>query len=151
MVRFDRPKVHMVSAAGLLEADPVRALTDYSELFRLTKLLTRDSSRETEQFYRRMCFNILTVNQDDHLKNFAFIFDDRSGFWKLSPAYDLTYCITAYGEHTTTVCGKGKNITPDDLIKLGKSAGLSKGKCKEIAEEIEQKTQVLRKYFEGGR
>ena len=56
--------------------------------------------------------------------------------WKLSPAYDLTYSNTYYGEHTTTVNGNGRNPGINDLIAVGVKAGISKNICVGIAEEI---------------
>ena len=67
-------------------------------------------------------------NQDDHGKNFAFLYDEEAGLWRLSPAYDLTVSTTYYGEHSTSVCGKGKGITDDDLRRLADEAGLDSGR-----------------------
>ena len=135
-VRFDRPKVHMLSAAAALEVDFERSLTDYSELFKLTNYMTNGRKADIEQLYRVMCFNVIYGNQDDHLKNFTFIHDDERDTWKLSPAYDLTKITTGYGEHTTTVNGKGRYITEEDVITVGKGAGLSSKRCAVIWEEI---------------
>jgi serine/threonine-protein kinase HipA len=60
----------------------------------------------------------LIDNQDDHAKNFSFVFDDINKTYRLSPAYDITPGKTYYGEHTTSVNGKGKNITEDDMLKV---------------------------------
>lgn len=134
--RFDRPKVHMVSAAALLEVDFERSVTDYAQLFKLTNLMTSGNAYSMEQMFLRMCFNVIMENQDDHLKNFAFLYDDKSDTWSLSPAYDLTRCITAYGEHTTLVNGKGKDISREDLIKVGTDAGIKRHKCEALLENV---------------
>ena len=65
-----------------------------------------------------MVFNVLIDNQDDHTKNFSFIYDDINKTYRLSPAYDITPGRTYYGEHTTSVNGKGKNITDEDMLNV---------------------------------
>ena len=85
--------------------------------------------------YRRMCFNVYAHNRDDHAKNFSFLYEEEKKCWRLSPAYDLTYSTTYYGEHTTTVAGNGKNPGSKELIFVGTQAGLSKEKCRSIAVE----------------
>ena len=62
-----------------------------------------------ENMFRRMCFNVFAHNRDDHSKNFTYIYNEKDDMWRLSPANDLTYSNTYYGEHTTTVDGNGKN------------------------------------------
>ncbi|MBO4286123.1 MAG: type II toxin-antitoxin system HipA family toxin [Bacilli bacterium] len=118
--RFDRvghKKVHMISAAALLEVDFRAPSLDYNELIKLTRVLTKNDD-DVVEMYRRMVFNVLIDNQDDHTKNFSFIYDDVNGTYRLSPAYDITPGRTYYGEHTTSVNGKGKNITDEDMIKV---------------------------------
>lgn len=118
--RFDREgdkKIHMISAAALLEVDFKAPSLDYNELIKLTRILTRNENDVLEMF-RRMVFNVLINNQDDHAKNFSFIYDNINKTYKLSPAYDITPGRTYYGEHTTSVNGKGKNITEDDMLNV---------------------------------
>lgn len=118
--RFDRignKKIHMISAAALLEVDYRAPSLDYSELIKLTRVLTKNDD-DVLEMYRRMVFNVLIDNQDDHTKNFSFIFDDYSKTYRLSPAYDITPGRTYYGEHTTSVNGKGKKITEEDMLKV---------------------------------
>ena len=134
--RFDRPKVHMLSAAAMLEIDFERSSMDYADLFKLTRIVTHDSKNDIDNLFRRMVFNVYMDNQDDHLKNFSYIYDEKLMRWKLSPAYDLTRVETGYGEHTLTVNGKGKDISDTDIISVGTNAGLKKSKCIEILEEM---------------
>lgn len=118
--RFDREgdkKIHMISAAALLEVDFKAPSLDYNELIKLTRILTRNENDVLEMF-RRMVFNVLINNQDDHAKNFSFIYDNINKIYKLSPAYDITPGRTYYGEHTTSVNGKGKNITVEDMLNV---------------------------------
>ena len=109
-------------------------------------MLTRDNDKDKEQMYRVMCFNILTHNRDDHAKNFSFLYTDDDG-WRLAPAYDLTYSDTYWGEQTTSVCGKGKDISEKELIKVGTEAGLTKASCIEYLNQIHDKIGALERYF----
>ncbi len=145
-IRFDRKiidgnvkRIHMISAAALLEADFRLPVLDYNDLMKLTKILTRDNQEDLEQLFRRMCFNIFAKNKDDHAKNFAYLYDTKENRWILSPAYDLTYSNTYYGEHTTSINGKGNNMSNDeDILSVGKKAGLSMTKCITILTEIRE-------------
>ena len=136
--RFDRPKIHMISAAALLEADFERSSCDYAQLFKLTNYITNGNKNDMQELFRRMCFNVFINNQDDHLKNFSFLYDDVIGRWQLSPAYDLTDTATGYGQHATTVNGKGLDINDEDLLIVGTTAGLSKKFCKEVIDSIHE-------------
>ena len=141
--RFDRKnqhgemeRVHMLTVAALLELDFEQPVLDYQDLMKLTKIITNNSPEDLENMYRRMCFNVYAHNRDDHAKNFSFLYEEEKKCWRLSPAYDLTYSTTYYGEHTTTVAGNGKNPGSKELIFVGTQAGLSKEKCRSIAVEI---------------
>lgn len=136
--RFDREqnnngkttKIHMASAAALLETSHRIPNLDYSLLMRLTLKLT-GSIEETIRLFRLMVFNVLCGNRDDHSKNFSFLYTNDEG-WKLSPAYDLTSNPGINGEHATTVNGKGKNITEQDMLAVAKEVGISLSKAKSI-------------------
>lgn len=140
--RFDRVvasngivKKHMVTAAAMLELDFQQPCMDYHALMKMTKILTRDNKQDVENMFRRMCFNVFAHNRDDHAKNFTFLYEEEKG-WRLSPAYDLTYSTTYYGEHTTTVDGNGANPTETDLLQVGLQAGLKKTKCQQMINEV---------------
>ena len=118
--RFDRiknKKVHMITASALLECDFRGPSLDYNDLIKLTRVLTNNDMDIIDMF-KRMVFNVLFDNQDDHAKNFSFVYDDGKKMYRLSPAYDITPQNTYYGEHTTSVNGKGKNITDDDMLEV---------------------------------
>ena len=147
--RFDRKageKIFSATFAGLLEADFRAPSCDYTTYMKLIRMLTRENTADTEQMYRVMCFNILTHNRDDHTKNFSFLYT-KGGGWRLAPAYDLTYSDTYWGEQTTSVSGKGKDISEEDFIKVGANAGLSKALCRKIADEIKEKAETLSRYL----
>lgn len=103
---------------------------------KLTGYLTQDP-RQVEQMFRRMVFNVLVQNKDDHAKNFSFIY--RNGQWQLAPAYDLTVCPQGCnGEHATTVNHSG-NPTDDDMLKAAESIRISAKRAKEIIADIREK------------
>lgn len=139
--RFDRcgtERIHMLTAAALLELDFEEPSLDYHSLMKLTKILTRDSKKDMEQMFLRMCFNVFAHNRDDHSKNFSFLYNDILDEWHLSPAYDLTYSNTYYGEHTTSVNGNGSNPTKEDLLQVGLQAGLRKDLCLHKIDEVQE-------------
>lgn len=139
--RFDRgedgKRIHMLTVAAILELDFEQPSLDYHSLMKLTKILTQNSEEDMENMFRRMCFNVFAHNRDDHAKNFSFLYEEEGDIWRLSPAYDMTYSTTYYGEHTTTVNGNGIAPSTQDMLEVGIQAGLSKRKCKNIIEEIE--------------
>lgn len=147
--RFDRKnkeKVFTVTVAGLLEADYRAPSCDYGTLMKLTRMLSRDRESDKEQLFKMMCFNVASHNRDDHTKNFSFLYTENTG-WNISPAYDITYSNTYWGEQTMAVHGKGKDISHEDLIEVGTDAGLSKSKCSEWLDIIEQGTKDLEEYI----
>ena len=129
----------MATAAALLEADYRLPCLDYSQLMKLTQILTGNDAHDMENMFRRACFNAFAHNRDDHAKNFTFLYDDEQERWRLSPAYDLTYSTTYYGEHTTSVNGNGRNPGAEDLLQVGVGAGLHRVKCKEMIEDIRER------------
>ena len=135
--RFDckgNKRVHVHTAAGLLNADFRIPSLDYKTLIETTLFLTHDIT-EAEKMFRLMAFNVLIGNKDDHAKNFSFIYDD--GKWQLSPAYDLIPCEGFNGQHTTTVLGKGLP-TEDDMLELAKQSGLDQKHAKQIIEQVKE-------------
>lgn len=141
--RFDRTgegeegKIHMVSAAGLLETSHRIPNLDYDILMRLTLQLTK-SMEECEKLYRLMCFNVFAHNRDDHSKNFTFLYREPEKRWVLSPAYDLTYSNSLGGEHATTVSGNGRNPGTDDILAVAKKIGLNTVRAKKTAADIRE-------------
>ena len=138
--RFDRVgenKLHTITVSGLLETSHRVPNLDYHDLMKLTYILTKDS-RQMEQLYRQMCFNVFAHNRDDHSKNFSYLYDENERRWRLTPAYDLTYSNSLGGEHATCVNGNGQNPGTDDLLEVGKATGITKSKLKSIADEIKE-------------
>lgn len=145
---FELNRIHMLTVAAILELDFTTPSLDYNSLMKLTKILTHDNIEELRQMYRLMCFNVFSHNRDDHSKNFTFLYDDEKDMWSLSPAYDLTYSSTYFGEQTTSVNGEGKDPGIKDVIAVGKNANLPKKFCEETAEEIHEKAKRLIKSVE---
>lgn len=141
--RFDRRgkgeegKVHMVSAAGLLETSHRIPNLDYNILMKLTLQLTR-SMEECEKLYRLMCFNVFAHNRDDHSKNFTYLYEEKAQRWILSPSYDLTYSNSLGGEHATTVNGNGVNPEMEDILAVAEKTGLNVAKSQKTANEIKE-------------
>jgi serine/threonine-protein kinase HipA len=122
--RFDRDindkKIHMCTASGLMHLDiSIPQITSYEHLLMLTKKICKSQSDVIELF-KRLVFNVLIYNYDDHAKNFAFLMD-RDGKWRLSPAYDITYSKGLAKQHLTTIGGKATDITRDDILKIAKN------------------------------
>lgn len=143
VTRFDRTdedgkkkKRQMLTAAALLELDYTQPSLDYNSLMKLTKILTGNNTSDMEGMFRIMCFNVFAHNRDDHSKNFSFLYDEDENQWHLSPAYDLTYSSTYYGEHTTTVDGNGKNPGEKELLSVGRKAGMKEADCMKIIHRI---------------
>lgn len=131
-------RIHVATAGGLLSVSLSNPILDYVNLLALTGYLTQ-SSEDVEQMFRRMVFNYLTENKDDHCKNFSFLVtkgSNRSWQWHLAPAYDLTHCSEGYnGEHATSVNGTGRP-TLSDMVAVGVKNKMKEARCKEIFEEI---------------
>lgn len=136
--RFDRKKgrrVHMISLSSLLETSYTIPNLDYSHLFQVISLICKDKNDLYEAF-KRMCFNVLFKNKDDHGKNFAFIYDENIKGYRLSPFYDITQTKNKF-EHEMTVNGNGNPIE-DDLLFIADKFKLSLDKCKTILNNIKQ-------------
>ncbi|MBK8240271.1 MAG: type II toxin-antitoxin system HipA family toxin [Deltaproteobacteria bacterium] len=137
--RFDREgpsnRVHMHTLGGLLHADFRLPSCDYDQLLRVARALTGDARAVTECF-RRMVFNVVAHNRDDHAKNFAFLMD-AGGQWSLSPAYDLVFARGPGGEHTMTIDGEGKAPTKEGVLRLGARHGIDRASAQAIIEQVE--------------
>ena len=122
--RFDRiagEKLHMLTLCGIAHYD-YRLLRGYSyeQAFNVMRGM-RLSYREAQEMFRRVVFNVVARNQDDHTKNISFLMD-KTGKWHLSPAYDMCYAYNPDGAwtsaHQMSVNGKYDNITRQDLMEL---------------------------------
>jgi serine/threonine-protein kinase HipA len=141
--RFDRQKnqkIHMQTLCGLAHFDynQPRAYS-YEQAFQIMRQMKLPYS-DSEELYRRMVFNVMSRNQDDHTKNISFLMFPN-GKWQLSPAYDITYAYNPENfwlkAHQMSVNGKREDILLQDLIAVAKNVGIKKPKtiierCNEI-------------------
>ena len=120
--RFDRENGKKVHIQTLAAMNPLA--DSYEDLFSVCRQLRLPANEITEQ-YRRMVFNVLAGNVDDHTKNFSFMMRE-DGIWHVTPAYDLTFTIDLHApayvnRHSMTIGGKNDNITYTDLIEFARA------------------------------
>jgi len=141
--RFDRTdtgqKIHMQSLAALNHFDfNLAGAYSYEQAFLTIRRLGLGMDAVEQQF-RRMCFNIVARNQDDHVKNIAFLMN-KKGRWFLSPAYDVTYAYNPSGRwtsaHQMTMNGKQDDFTLTDFKTTAKSALMKRGRAETILREV---------------
>ena len=129
--RFDRTKdkgkLHMQSLCAVAHFDFYDpGAYSYEQAFQIMRELKLPHS-DAEQQFRRMVFNVVARNQDDHTKNITFLMD-KSGQWHLSPAYDVIYSYNPGGDYTSkhqmSINGKRDDFFKDDLILLGKEINI---------------------------
>ena len=132
--RFDREgsekKHHIQTFCAMQHFDYTNVRSySYEQLFQTMRSL-RLPYPQAEQMFRRMVFNILASNCDDHTKNIAFRLKE-GGVWELAPAYDISWSFNATSEwvsqHVLSVNGKRKNISKHDLLTIAKSINIKKG------------------------
>lgn len=140
--RFDRVnggKLHMQSLGAMTHISYQQPGACSYELAAAYMREIGLSYKEIEQFYRRMVFNCLAVNQDDHVKNTSFLMD-RGGKWTLSPAYDLTFSYNPDSKwlraHQMSVNGKTTQIGVQDLLEAGSRMGIKQRRCNDIIGEV---------------
>ena len=139
--RFDRPggneKIFMQSLNAIARMNYNKIETHYYEqLFSVMRRMLLPH-KDTEQQFRRMVFNVVAKNCDDHTKNVSFLMD-KTGKWSLSPAYDLTYAYDPASywnpRHLMGINGKFENFTLKDFEKIGRETGVKN--CKSILEQV---------------
>ena len=156
--RFDRSsngeKLHMQSLAAIAHLDFNQAgAHSYEQAFTVLRQLGLPIQASVELF-RRMVFNIVARNQDDHVKNIAFLMD-RQGAWSLAPAFDMTYNYQPGGQwtanHQMTLGGKRDGFIMDDFISCGKVAMLKRGEARKIVDTIQSVVSHWIEYAEKDR
>lgn len=167
--RFDRlenNKLHLHSLSGLLHDDFRSTSLDYGHLLDAAFHLEKDVS-VCKKILKLAVFNVFTLNQDDHSKNFSFLMNSK-GEWRFAPAYDLTFSQANYGFQSMSVAKNSQNIETKDFIKLAnhfqienaqkiieevkeqlsnwtffaKEAGVSKNSAKMIKKVIDEKIKL---------
>ncbi len=127
--RYDRTdsgeKIHVQSAAGIAHLDRDQRHS-YEEIFGIIRRLGLPMET-SDEFFRRMVFNIVSRNNDDHTKNFSFLMD-KKGKWSMAPAFDLCYTYKKGGQwvdkHQLSLNGKREHFTRNDLLVVGNKMGI---------------------------
>lgn len=141
--RFDRlaggGKLHMQTLGALAHFDFNQAgAYSYEQAMQLMRRIGLGMDA-IEQLFRRMAFNIVGRNQDDHVKNIAFLMD-RTGAWSLAPAYDVTYSYNPAGRwtssHQMTLNGRRDGFSAGDFEAAGRTVSLQRGRAREILGEV---------------
>jgi len=141
--RFDRgqrgEKLHMQTLGALAHFDYNQAgAYSYEQAFEVMRRL-RVPMTDAEEMFRRMVFNVLARNQDDHVKNIAFLMD-RSGTWSLAPAYDMSYNHNPDGawtsSHQMTIQDKRDGFTRADLIACANVVGIRAKRADAILRQV---------------
>jgi serine/threonine-protein kinase HipA len=154
--RFDRlsdgGKLHMQSLAALAHLDFNSAgAYSYEQAFDVIKRLGLPMQAREQQF-RRMIFNVVARNQDDHVKNIAFLMD-KAGAWSLSPAFDVTYAYNPTGRwtnrHQMTINGKTDDFAREDFKAVAQVAGLKRGRHESILSEVLEVVKEWPRYAKG--
>ena len=153
--RFDRTetggKIHMQSLGALAHYDFNQpGAYSYEQALRVIDRLGLGKDAAEEQF-RRMAFNVVARNQDDHVKNVAFLMD-RSGRWRLSPAFDVTYSFNPEGRwtgaHQMTLNGKRDGFEVDDFVACARNASLKRGRATAILRDVQGSVSRWREFAE---
>ncbi len=156
--RFDRrkggEKIHMQSLCALAHFDFNQpGAYGYEQALLIIRRLNLSMETVEEQF-RRMAFNIVARNQDDHAKNIAFLMD-KDGRWSLAPAFDVTYSFNPAGDwtatHQMTMNGKRDGFTREDFRACAKSTSMKRGRAESIVEEVRAAVKRWPEYAEQAR
>jgi serine/threonine-protein kinase HipA len=149
--RFDRiqnnEKIHVQTFCAMRHFDFNEVnIFSYEQLFETMRLLGL-TYPEAQELFRRMVFNVLSRNCDDHTKNFAFIMN-KSGQWSLSPAYDVCHAYRPgsawVSQHALSINGKRKDIRYDDFIQISKRMNIKN--AKDIIDQVND-TVLMWEYF----
>ncbi len=151
--RFDRldqgEKLHMQSLCALAHYDfNMAGAYSYEQALLIIRQLGLPM-QTIEQQFRRMVFNIVARNQDDHVKNIAFLMD-KAGNWSLSPAFDVTYSFNPAGDwtakHQMTMNGKRDDFRLEDFKACARSAAMKRGRAEAIVAEIQNTVSKWRTF-----
>jgi len=153
--RFDRlaggAKLHMQSLGALAHYDfNMAGAYSYEQALLVIRRLGLPM-RVIEEQFRRMVFNIVARNQDDHVKNIAFLMD-KAGNWSLAPAFDMTYSFNPSGlwtaSHQITVNGKREDFTLDDFKACAKTVSMKRGRAQAMVRVVREVVSRWRDYAE---
>jgi serine/threonine-protein kinase HipA len=153
--RFDRleggDKLHMQSLAAMAHLDfNNQHVNSYEQALFTMRRIGLPMAALEEQF-RRMIFNVVARNQDDHVKNIAFLMD-RAGAWVLSPAYDITWSYNPSGDwtarHQMSINGKRDDFTFEDFEACAKTVSINRGHVRAILEQVREAVAAWPRFAE---
>jgi serine/threonine-protein kinase HipA len=154
--RFDRTphgKLHMQTLCGIAHYDfNMPNAYSYEQAFGIMRRL-RLTYPEAEEFYRRMVFNVVARNQDDHTKNTSFLMN-RKGEWRLSPAYDMSWAYNPRGgwtsSHQMSINNKYDNITREDLLQVAHEMNVKRAEkiIDQVVEAVSQWPKLAKEQSE---
>jgi len=147
--RFDRPgseKIHVQTLCAMAHYDyKIPGAYSYKNVFEIIRELEMPYE-DSEQLFRRMVFNVIAMNRDDHTKNLAFMMEEGKT-WRLAPAYDMTYAYDPTNKwisrHQLSINGRTDGITMNDLFHLGKEMNI-----RNVKEIIETTTSIVSEWNE---
>ena len=151
--RFDRlsggEKLHLQSLCGLTHYDyKMAGAYSYEQALMFMRQLDLSMS-DIEEQYRRMVFNVIARNQDDHVKNIAFLMN-KSGEWSLSPAFDMTWSFNPKGDwtarHQMSINNKRDDFSLDDMKACAKTTSMMRGRAEKIIDEVKQAVSGWKDY-----
>ncbi len=153
--RFDRTerngKLHMQSLCALMHYDfnQPRAYSYEQAIQAMNQL--RLPNKQIEEQFRRTVFNVIARNQDDHVKNIAFLMN-RDGEWRLSPAFDVAYSYNPSGawtsQHQMSINGKRDDFDLSDLVALANVGGIKNARARNIVEQVSTAVRAWKTYAE---
>jgi serine/threonine-protein kinase HipA len=142
--RFDRDgtaRLHQATLAGLIHGDmSILGYYSYDTYFQIALLLMDNAPHAAKEVFRRMVFNVVGRNCDDHIKNVSFLMD-ADGIWRHAPAYDLIHSDgeATFGEHRMLINAKANHITTADLAAVGYRFGLEKRFMQSVIEATSER------------
>ncbi len=151
--RFDRTmqgsKLHMQSLCAMMHFDFNQPdAYSYEQALQTIRRIDMPVA-DVEQQFRRAVFNVIARNHDDHVKNIAYLMN-RSGEWRLSPAFDIAYSYNPSGawtsRHQMSINGKRDEFVIDDLLALGKSAAIKPARAREIIDAVVESVQNWKEF-----
>lgn len=146
-LRYDRQngeKSHVLTVSGLTGWDFKKPENStYENVFRLA-LDMKVPHKDIIELFRRMVFNVIYYNIDDHLKNHSFIYDKQTDTWSLSPAYDITYPLNINANYTNisralAINNKRADITLEDVLTIAEAYAIKNSKA--IISDVQKATQ----------
>lgn len=151
--RFDRTddgqKLHMQSLGAIAHYDfKVPGSNSYEQAASVIRELGMGAV-QVKELMRRMVFNVIAKNNDDHVKNISFLMD-KEGVWSLAPAYDMTLAYNPHGPYTSkhqmTINGKRDEISEEDILAAGLTVGISNYEMRKIINEVKSVVYDFAKY-----